>query len=396
MLIALCGKPSVGKSTFFKACTLADVAIANYPFTTLKSTEGVSFVSLDCVDREFRVTCNPRQGFCSNGKRYVPIKLIDTPGLIEGSHLGLGRGNEFLSDIATADALIHIIDVSGSTNEKGEAVEPLSYDPANDIRFLENEIDMWIFGMTKKGWEKFVRQVKQENSNVSRAMAKQLSGIKVTEEIAKSAIVELKLNEDIEKWSDDDLKLLATNLRKRTKPLVIAANKIDVNGAVDNLKRVVSQFPDYIFVPCSADAELALREASKQGIIKYAPGNMTFDLVGSPSPKQKAALEFIQKNVLDVYGSTGVQKVLDTVVFDVLKMIAIFPGGLNKLEDKDGNVLPDCFLLKGGSTALDFAFHLHTDIGEGFIRAIDVKTKRTVGKEYVLKNRDVIEIVTRK
>ena len=83
-------------------------------------------------------------------------------------------------------------------------------------------------------------------------------------------------------------------------------------------------------------------------------------------------------------------------MFELLGYIAIFPGGASKLEDKDGNTLPDCFLLPARSTALDFAYKLHTDLGKHFIRAIDVRTKRTVGKEHLLNNRDVIEIVAGK
>jgi len=396
MFIALCGKPSVGKSTFFKASTLADVAIANYPFTTLKSSEGVAFVSLSCVDAEFHVQCNPRTGFCEQGRRFVPVKLMDIPGLIEGSSEGLGRGNEFLSDIASADALLHIIDVSGSTNEKGEAVDALSYDPVKDILFLENEIDMWLFGIISKGWEKFARQVKQENMNIYKALAKQLSGIKVTEDLAKEIIQKLQFPSDISIWSDSQMKTLAVGLRKRTKPMIIAANKIDVLGAEKNFERFKKMFLNYTIIPCSADSELALREAAKSHLIHYVPGDSTFEILGKPNEVQLKALEYIQKNVLDKYGSTGVQKVLDTAVFDTLKYIAVFPGGVNKLEDSEGRVLPDCFLMKKGSTALDFAFRLHTDIGNAFIRAIDVKTKRTVGKEHLLKHRDVIEIAMRK
>ena len=136
MFIALFGKPSVGKSSFFKAATLAEAEIANYPFTTLKSQEGIAYVKVKCIEGEFKVKCTPRFGYCINENRFVPIKLTDIPGLIEGSHIGAGRGNEFLTSTASADALIHIIDISGSTNEKGEAVEPLSYDPLNDVKFL--------------------------------------------------------------------------------------------------------------------------------------------------------------------------------------------------------------------------------------------------------------------
>lgn len=399
MFVGIVGKPSCGKSTFFKAATLADVDIANYPFTTIKPNHAVGFVKVDCVDKEFSRQCNPREGFCVHGWRFVPIDLMDVAGLVPGAHEGLGMGNQFLDDLRQADALVHVIDISGSVNEKGEPVPPLSYDPANDVRFLEEELDMWYLGILKKGWEKFARTVMQEKMGIARAIGKQLSGLKVTEEMTEDVI--RKLGFDVEKpstWSDTDLKTLATELRRLTKPMILAANKIDVPGAEKNYERVKEAFKEHTIIPCSAESELALREAARRGLIDYVPGDGKFTINdGSKlSDRQKTALEFIQKNVLDRFGSTGVQAVLDNSIFTILNYIAVFPGGLNKLEDQYGNTLPDCFLVPGGSTALDFAFRIHTDLGNKFIRAIDVKKRMTVGKEHKLRHRDVVEIVTGK
>jgi hypothetical protein len=156
------------------------------------------------------------------------------------------------------------------------------------------------------------------------------------------------------------------------------------------------EFLDYTIIPCSAESELALKEAAKNNLIDYIPGENHFEIKGNLNEKQKSALELIKNNVLSKFNSTGVQKILDTIVFDILKYIAVHPGGVSKLEDSKGNVLPDCFLLPQGSTALDFAYRLHTDFGKNFIRAIDVKTKRTIGKDHQLKNLDVIEIISGK
>ncbi|MEK6900186.1 MAG: TGS domain-containing protein, partial [Nanoarchaeota archaeon] len=114
------------------------------------------------------------------------------------------------------------------------------------------------------------------------------------------------------------------------------------------------------------------------------------------NPRQKQALQFIKTNILDVHGSTGIQPVLDLAVFELLGYIAIFPGGVSKLEDKEGRVLPDCCLMPPKSTALDFAYKLHTDLGKNFICAKDVRTKKTVGKDYIMKHLDVLEIVSGK
>lgn len=395
MLIGFIGKPSVGKSSFFKAATLAEVDIANYPFTTITPNKGVGFVSVDCVDKEFNVSCNPRFGYCINSKRFVPVELIDVAGLVEGAYEGKGHGNQFLDDLNQADALIHIIDISGSTNSNGEAVEPLSYDPLNDVLFLEKELDMWYLRILKKGWDKFARGIKGEHGNLSKAIAKQLSCVRVTEEMAETVIDGLKLDWDILKWSEGDLLSIATALRNMTKPMIIAANKIDVKGSDANIVRLQQKFPNYKIIACSAESELALKEASKKGLIHYIPGNNNFEIISDKlNDNQKNALNFIKENILSKYNNTGIQDVLDYAVFNLLGYIAIFPGGLNNLKDSEGRTLPDCFLMPRNSTSLDFAFRIHTDIGKKFVKAIDVKKKIAVGKEHKLNNRDVIEIKT--
>ena len=393
MIIGVVGKANTGKSTFFKASTLAEVEIAPYPFTTIEKNEGVAFVKLDCVDKELNTKCNPRFGYCLDGKRFSPIKLIDVAGLVPGAHEGKGLGSKFLNDLNEADALIHVIDVSGSTNENGVLVEPLSYYPGNDIRFLEDELDYWYLSIIKKVWEKDSKKMYQEKKKVSESLAKQLSGLKVTERMVEDTIKELPAK--IIEWKERDLLKLSTMLRKLSKPIIIAANKIDIPGAKDNLEKIKKEFPSYLIIPCSAESELALREAAKKSLIKYVPGENNFEVTSKDlNEKQKKALSFIKENVLDKLNSTGIQDCLDSAVFKILKYIAIFPGGVNKLQDSEGRILPDCFLLPPESTALDFAFKLHTDIGKNFVKAIDVKKKIPVGKDYKLKNRDVIEIKT--
>ncbi|RJQ18243.1 redox-regulated ATPase YchF [Candidatus Woesearchaeota archaeon] len=397
MLLGVIGKPNTGKSTFFKALTLADVLIANYPFATIKPNHGMGFVKIDCADSFFNVQCNPREGFCINHKRFVPVELIDVAGLVPGAHEGKGMGNQFLDDLNQAHALIHVIDAAGSTNEKGEPVPANSYDPVNDVKFLEEELDYWYAGILKRGWEKFARKIQQEQSDVAKALGKQLSGLRVTEDMVKEMINTLKLDPvKPANWTEDQLMQLSTMLRKRTKPMIIAANKIDVSGAKQNLERLKKQFPDYVIIGCSAESELALKEAARHKVIEYTPGENKFTILSDKlNDKQKQALQFIQE-LLDQNGSTGAQEIINKAVFDVLQYIAIFPGGLNKLEDQYGNILPDCFLLPPKTTALQFAFNIHTDLGEHFIKAIDVKTKRAVGKEHLLKNLDVVEIITSK
>ncbi len=393
MLIGLVGKPSVGKSTFFKAATLAEVEIAAYPFTTIKPNHGVGYVKVDCIDKEFKVQCNPSHGFCIDGKRFVPVDLMDVAGLVPGASEGKGLGNRFLDDLREADVFIHIVDASGTTDIEGKQTE--GYNPCDDVRFLEDELNKWFFNILIKAWKSFARKSEIEDINFAEAVAKQFSGLKINDEQVKSVLLKLNLPDKPSKWNEEELMQFAATLRDKSKPMIIAANKADHPDAQKNIRKMQDEFPELMIYPCSADSELALREAAKAGLIEYIPGGKDFKIIGSVTDKQKQALDNIKKNVLDVYEGTGVQEILNLAVFDLLKYLAIFPAGANKLTDSKGNILPDCFLLPPGSTALDFAYFLHTDFGKNFIKAIDARTKRALGKDYKLKNRDALEIVAR-
>jgi ribosome-binding ATPase YchF (GTP1/OBG family) len=399
MMIGVVGKANVGKSTFFKALTLADVEIANYPFATIEPNEGFGHVRVDCAESFFKVKCNPRVGYCEKGQRFVPVKVIDVAGLVPGAHEGKGMGNQFLDDLRPADALVHVIDCAGTTNANGESVPAGSYDPANDVRFLEEELDYWYMGILQKGWEKLARRSVQEKRQMSQMLGSQLSGLGVDEKMVEKVVDQMGLmSKQPTTWTEKDMLGIATELRKITKPMVIACNKVDIEAGARNFERLQKDFSHLMLVPTSAESELALKEASKHGLIDYLPGDAKFTIKEKAglSEKQRQALGFIQTHVLDKFGSTGVQQVLNKAVFELLGYIAIFPGGTKKLQDQDGRTLPDCFLLPPKSTALDFAYSLHTDLGDHFIRAIDVKSRRTVGKEHELKHGDVVEIITGK
>jgi ribosome-binding ATPase YchF (GTP1/OBG family) len=396
MLIGLVGKPSVGKSTFFKASTLAEVDIASYPFTTIKANHGVGYVKVDCIDKEFKVQCNPSHGFCIDHKRFVPVDLMDVAGLVPGASEGKGLGNQFLDDLRQADVFIQIVDLSGLTDSEGKLLkEGTNYSPVNDVEFLERELNLWYYNILIKVWKGFVRKAEMEKQKFSEAVAQQFSGLKVNEDQVKNVVRNLKLPEKPTTWKDDQVFEFASALREMSKPMIIAANKCDHENADANIKKLQDAFPNKLIYACSADSELALRQATKAGLIKYLPGEDHFEYLKDLNDRQKVALEKIDKNVLKKFSGTGVQEILNLAVFDLLKYIAIFPAGANKLADSKGNVLPDCFLLPGKSTALDFAYKLHTDFGKNFIKAIDARSKMAWGKEHELKHRDALEIVTR-
>jgi ribosome-binding ATPase YchF (GTP1/OBG family) len=237
-----------------------------------------------------------------------------------------------------------------------------------------------------------------EKTDLVKSITKQFSGLNVTEDDVKIAIRKLNLDpEKANSWTTDNLKNFAHEIRHLTKPMIIAANKIDKPSGMDWYHKIKEQFPHLRMIACSADSELSLRQASKAGMIDYVPGEKDFKLHEEKlNDKQKQALKSIKENILDKFlEGTGVQSILDATVFSLLNYIAVFPAGAHKLADSKGNILPDCFLVPSGTTALQFAFKLHTDLGNNFVKAIDARTKQAVGKDHPLKHRDGIEIITR-
>ncbi len=395
MLIGLVGKPNAGKSTFFKALTLADVAIAPYPFTTIEKNEGVAFVRVKCPEDAVKKKCSPRHGYCVNGERFIPVKVIDVAGLVPGAHLGKGRGNQFLDDLREADVLIHVVDSSGRTDEQGK--ETLEYDVARDIKFLEDEIDLWLYGIISKGWQHFARKIVMEGGKISREIARLLSGLKINEDMVKATMKNLNLSERADEWKDEQLLEFVREVRKLSKPIIVAANKMDIPESEENIKRLKEEFPELLIVPCSSESELALREATKDGLIEYIAGNPKFKVVSDKlNEQQKKALEFIDNAVLKRYDKTGVEECLNKAVFDFLKYIAVYPvENEHHYSDSKGNVLPDALLIPQGSTALDLAFAIHTDIGNKFVSAVDARTGKRLAKDYILRDGDIIRIITK-
>jgi len=380
MKIGIVGKTNVGKSTAFSAATMVNVEISNRIFTTIKPNVGVSYARRGCVEKEFGFKCNPKNSKCENGVRLIPITLVDVAGLVPDAHLGKGLGNQFLSDLMEAEGLIHIFDLSGTTDAGGSPSS--GYDPEKDIIFLEKEMDYWIEGILKKNWDNIDRKVKQGRP-LYEVIYEQLSGLGVHQE---------KIREIVERGYSDLLDL-ATKIREVNKPIILAGNKIDLKSSWDNYNRLKAK---YDITPVCAEAELALRKADRAGLIHYVPGSSDFEFLKSLPPEQEHALNFIRDNILKKYGGTGVQQVINKLIFEKLTYIPVYPvEDEHHYSDSNGKILPDVYLMRTGSTALDLAFKVHSDIGKAFIGAIDAKSRKKIGKEYILKSNDVIKILTR-
>jgi len=391
--IAVTGKPNVGKSSFFNSATSSTVETGNYPFTTIDANKSITNVVKTCPCVELDIICNPKNSECIDGKRYVYVELIDVAGLVPGAHEGKGLGNKFLDDLRQAKVFIHVVDASGSTDEEGRAIEPGTHDPLEDIEFLEYEIEMWMYGILSKNWNKLIRKTEAEKLDIAKIIYEQMSGTGINLE----DVIEAKkgLNPDYQKWEKEDLTELIINLRRIAKPILIVTNKSDIPSSEENIKRIKKKYPDVI--PTSADSEIALRNAAKAGFIKYKSGDSDFEIIdeGKLNKNQLNGLKHIKKNVLDKYGNTGVQKALNSAIFEILNMIVVYPvENGNKFTDNNGNFLPDSILIKIGSSPRDLAYLVHTDIGDKFLHAVNARKNIRVANDYKLCDGDIISIIT--
>ena len=388
--VALAGKPNAGKSTFYTAATMADVDVANYPFTTIDANRGVTHVRTECpcLDREER--CGSEN--CRGGKRYVPVELLDVAGLVPGAHEGKGLGNQFLDELTNADVVLNVVDASGATNAEGEPVEVGAHDPLDDVDFVEEEMDLWLAGIVDRNWEAVERKSRSPDFDLEASITELLTGFGAADRDVTAVLRGLEYPDDPKAWTGDDREALARATRRRTKPIVVVANKVDAapDGAFDRIR----EGTDKPVVPATADGELGLRRAAEAGVVDYDPGDGDFEIRGDVSEEQRKGLDAI-RGAMDDHGGTGVQTALNAAVYDLLDRITVYPvQDASKWTDGTGNVLPDAFLLPSGATPPDLAYAVHTDIGEGYLHAVDARSSRRIGEGHELSEGDVVKIVS--
>lgn len=397
--IGLIGKTNTGKTTFFNSATLDTAEISNYPFTTKQPNVGNANAITLCVHKEFNVQDSPKNSRCINGWRFIPVDLVDLPGLIKGAWEGKGLGNQFLSVAAQSDALLHIVDASGSIDASGKIAEPGTGDPVADIGDIEEELVMWYLKLFEGNHDKISRAVNSGVDTIS-AIADVFRGIGVRDEHVRYALENNNLfGIRFDDFGPQQSKDFCWSLRDVSKPTLIVANKVDLPSASESFRRIREQYKDMIVVPCSADAELTLRRAESRGLIHYIAGDERFEIKDQSglNDKQKWALNFIRKDILGEYMRTGVQFAINVAVFKLLRMNAVYPvADANRMADKYGNILPDVYLMKSGATVEDLARDIHSELAKGLLYALDIRDGLRLPTNYHLKDRDVVSIISTK
>ena len=387
--IALAGKPNAGKSTFYEAATMADVDVGNYPFTTIDANRGVTHARAECPCLDLPERCGTEN--CANGKRYVPVELLDVAGLVPGAHEGRGLGNQFLDELTNADVILHVVDASGGTDAEGEPVEVGDHDPVEDLQFVEEEMDLWLASIVERNWESVERASRSPDFDIDEKLTEMLTGVGATELDVARTLRAVEYPEDPIQWTDGHRETLASEIRARSKPIVVVANKADV-APPENLQALKER--NEATIPVTADGELALRRAAEAGAVDYDPGDPDFEVVAEVSDQQREGLERIREVVAE-HGGTGVQEALDTAVYDVLDHLTVYPvQDETGWTDGQGTVLPDAFLLPDGSTPRDLAYAVHSDIGEGYLHAVNARDGMRISDEQELAEGDVIKVVS--
>ncbi len=395
--IGLIGKTNTGKTTFFNSATLSSEEISSYPFTTKSPVSGIAHAITLCVHPEFKIQDNPNNSKCLDGWRYIPIELIDLPGLIKDAWKGKGLGNQFLSIAAQSDALLHVVDASGGIDSTGKITEVGTGDPISDFADIEEELIMWYHKILEGNRDKISKLIKT-GTDISDALTDLYRGIGVTKIHVKETFRATNLEEkDFDNFNMADTKKFASYLRKISKPTLIVANKVDIEGADKNFARLRERYNDSIVIPVSGDSEFVLRRAEQKGLIKYSPGSETFEIIKSDelNKKQNNALNFIKQGIMGEYMRTGVQFAINVAVFKLLKMNSIYPVADEKnLSDKKGRILPDLILLKDGATINDLAKEIHTDLTKGLLYGKDLRYNLRLPTDYQLRDRDVVSLVS--
>ncbi|KAF3046906.1 hypothetical protein E8E12_006702 [Didymella heteroderae] len=402
-LIGLVGKPSSGKSTTLNSLTDATSKVGNFPFTTIDPQRAIGYLQIECPCARLGLSdrCKPNYGACVEGRRSVPIELLDVAGLVPGAHMGKGLGNRFLDDLRHADALVHVVDVSGTTDAEGKATR--GYDPSQDIVWLRSEIVRWIQGNLMEKWGSIKRRHVAVKATPIETLQNQFSGYGSTAAVVARCLDRLGLlsgttKVPLEHWDDETIERVVNAFTDEKFPTVIALNKIDHPDADKNIAKIAKTADPKSIVLCSAISEVFLRKLAKQGFVKYVEGSEFVDTredlieMGDPTggglkeldEKLKQRIENLKDMVLYRFGSTGVVQVLSRAA-ELLGLVPVFPvrniQSFTSGSAASTAVFRDCVLVKKGSTVGDVYRKV---MGDAPLAYVETEGARRVGEDDVV------------
>jgi GTP-binding protein YchF len=358
--VAIVGLPNVGKSTLFKALTKKAVLIANYPFATIDPSVGV----VEVPDERLH-----KLATFSQTKRTIPaiVEFVDIAGLVKGASEGEGLGNKFLANIRECDAIGQVVRIF----DDGDVIHvDGKIDPVSDVTTINLELVIADLQTVQKRMENIGKDVKRGDklaikehevlSRVKEVLDKGELANKVTLDEEESRIVKM-------------LNLLTF------KPILYILNKKAGGKNLDEMNderftKLLTYFKErgdqHVIVDAKIEEELSEFEGDEK------------------------------KMFAEELGATG-DGVDDLIVsaYKLLGLMTYFTTGVEETR---------AWTIKAGSTAPVAGMAIHTDFKEKFIRAEIINWQtlldagsygaarekglvRTEGKEYIVKDGDVIE-----
>lgn len=327
--IGIVGLPNVGKSTLFTALTKKQVAVSNYPFCTIEPNVGVVAVPDERLDKLNEIL---------KPDKVLPttIKFVDIAGLVKNAHQGEGLGNQFLSHIREADAILEVV-----RDFKDDNITHVhgKINPKEDIEVINLELILADQQVVSKRLEKLKKETKSSSDK----------------KLQKNIQLLEKLNKTFEQGQfastlefDDDEQLMLKELNLLTLKPIFYVYNIDENKLTD------SQTPSNGFRPFDfAQVALSFVEGRVSGSALRICAKLEADLASLSDNEAEEYLDSVDLK------QTGLDQLISRS-YELLNLITFYT-----IQNK----ILQAWTVKKGTLAPQAAGKIHTDFEKGFIRA---------------------------